>query len=104
MANYRETTVDGARWQRCRCVTLDNPLGGAPAAYFQEEEVVTITEGQTFRRDVSSVSTTFDPEAAIALLDVTTGEPTGLTMTHAGLYQALFSAYRAAAAVRDAAE
>lgn len=101
MADYKEQSITGNKWQRCRAVTITNPHGGQPMAYFQEEEVATYG-ANVLQRDVSSCQATFDPGAEIALLDVTTLLPTGQTTTHGALYQILFSLYMATAQARDA--
>ena len=113
--NYKETTVNGSSWVRCRAVTINNPLPGntlsdmpqpdgatGPVVYFQEEKVVSL-DGSNIHMDAGSCHKPFDPAATIPLLDPTTGEPTGTTVTHAELYAILFSLYMQTALERDAA-
>lgn len=101
MADYKEQSISGNQWQRCRAVTITNPHGGQPMAYFQEEALV-VLGADTIQRDVGSCQAAFNPAAEIPLLDPTTLLPTGATTTHAALYQILFSLYMQAATERDA--
>ncbi len=45
----------------------------------------------------------FDPAKQVAIIDPSTGAPTGATMTFADIYVAVYSAYLAEAQARDAA-
>lgn len=100
MADYRETTVAGIAWQRCKSVRIDNPRDGAKTAYFEEERVIAFgNESQA--RDVGQVSREFSPTATIPLLNPETLEPTGATVTHQDLYVILFSLYIQVATDRD---
>ena len=111
--NYKETTLSGISWTRCRAVTIVNPLAGTgeidrktniqdgPVAYFQEETVLSV-DGKEIRADAGSCSQKFDPTAMIQLRDPVSGELTGATMTHAELYTILYSLYLQTATERDA--
>jgi hypothetical protein len=102
MADYKEQSISGNKWQRCRAVTINNPYQGGPRAFFQEEEVVSFA-GSTVNRDVGSCDAVFDPVAGtIAMVDPTTNLPTGTTVTHAELYAILYSLYLQTATLRDA--
>lgn len=57
--NYKETTITGSVWTRCRAVTITNPRAGmvgyddkpdVPTAHFQEERIVSL-EGADMRSD-----------------------------------------------------
>lgn len=101
--NYKQTTLSGTSWTRCRCVTINNPLtGDAPIAYFQEEKVMSIDGAQT-TVDAGSCRKAFYPAATISMLNPETGEATGATVTHAELYAILFSLYMQTAVERDGA-
>lgn len=103
MANYKESTVTGSKWQRCRAVTIVNEYQQMPSAYFQEEEVVSIGT-EVVKRDNMACVAAFDPVAGvIPLINPETGEPTGTSFSHADLYVVLHSLYLQAAAARDAA-
>lgn len=110
--NYKETTLSGTSWMRCRCVTITNPLAGSefdhnnnplgPVAYFQEQKVISM-DGTQSMIDAGSCLKAFDPVAAIPMRDPTTGDLTGSTVTHADLYAILFSLYMQTALERDGA-
>jgi hypothetical protein len=112
--NYKETTLAGTSWTRCRCVTITNPLPGhghiqaitgieeGPTAFFQEEKVVSDGSVQT-SSDAGSCRKAFDAWAAIPMLNPSTSEPTGASVTHAELYAILYSLYMQTATERDAA-
>lgn len=101
MANYKETPVSGTKWQRCRQVVIDNPIGGAPYVTFNEEQVVNLGD-ESFIRNVQGMKVDFVQDEVINLLDPVTGAPTGETMTQGKLYQAFYSLYIAKALARDA--
>jgi hypothetical protein len=108
--NYKETTLSGTSWTRCRCVTITNPLADTefdknnnplgPVAYFQEQKVISIDGAQT-TVDAGSCRKAFDPAATIPMLDPATGETTGSSVTHGELYAILFSLYMQTAVERD---
>ena len=112
MANYKETTLTGTTWMRCRAVTITNPLPGTeeldgrtqqpvgPTAYFQEEKVITM-DGADMRSDAGSCCKAFATDGVIALRDPGTGELTGETTSHGALYTILFSLYMQTALERD---
>ena len=112
--NYKETTLSGTSWTRCRTVVITNPLAGTgpidpstnapfgPTANFHEEKVISI-DGKQTTVDAGSCRKAFDPAATIPLLNPETGEPTGATVTHAELYAILFSLYMQTAVERDGA-
>ena len=113
MANYNESNVSGTLWQRCRTVTITNPLAGTetdphtgeaagPIAYFQEQEVVSLPGGRLIIKDIGGCKKAFSAQAQIALRDPATGELTGETYSHAALYAVLYSLYMQTALERDA--
>lgn len=102
MPNYNESTVSGTSWQRCHTVTVRNPLGGTPKIEFAEERVIAL-EGEDMRTWVAGCEKNFSPSETFPLLDTQTNQPTGQTMSHADLYQALHSLYMQTARERDTA-
>jgi hypothetical protein len=92
---------------RCRCVTITNPLlnvagqAAGPVAYFQEEKVISMDNTQT-TVDSGACQKAFDIASVIPILNPTTGEPTGTSVTHAELYTILYSLYMQTAKERDA--
>lgn len=111
MANYRETSLAGVSWIRCRNITITNPLASTkepgsdklaiPTAYFQEEKVISI-DGIRNTLDVGSCFKQFNPASTIPIINPDTGMPTGNTATHAELYVILYSLYLQTAQERDA--
>lgn len=112
MANYKETSLSGVSWVRCRNITITNPIAGTmevslvstpavPTAYFQEEKVVYI-DGAQSTIDVGSCIKQFIPTDIIIIKDPETGVATGAVMTHAELYTVLYSLYIQTALERDA--
>ena len=100
--NYREQTSTGIEWRRCNQVHIYNPLDGEKTCRFDEEDVVSVSDRTVIAQD-GYITTKFDPAVDFQLLDPDTGEPTGQSMTHGALYQALYSLYMQTALARDAA-
>lgn len=100
MPNYKESDVSGVAWQRCHTVTIQNALELQKSIDFQEEQVIDIG-GKIYHEWVAGCSKQFDPEASFPILDVQSGADTGQTMSHAQLYQALYSLYMQTAKERD---
>lgn len=103
MANYNETSVAGNIWTRCSSVHIVNNYGATPQIIFGEQQLIELdnlppiaTSGGT------NCSALFDPAASIAILDTTTGNPTGQAVTQQELYNILYSLYIATAKARDA--
>lgn len=102
MPNYHESTVTGTSWQRCHTVTIRNPLDGAKKIEFAEERVIAL-DGEDMRTWVVGCERLFVPGEQFKILNPETNQPTGQVMTHAQLYQALYSLYMQTALERDAA-
>lgn len=102
MPDYKQTTLTGTEWQRCHTVTIDNPLDGAPAIFFGEESVASVGS-RIIKQNVPGCRKPFSAAESFPLLDPSTNEPTGQTMTHGELYVALYSLYMQTAIERDAA-
>lgn len=102
--NYKELSQTATQWQRCKAVTIVNPLEDAQpkTAYFSEETIVELPGQSPLKQDVGSCFKEFSPNAEIQVLDLSTGLPNGETITHAKLYQILYSLYIATATERDA--
>lgn len=102
-ANYNESAVSGTTWTRCCRVTCENPLGGMPRVVMSEEDVIVVGTDTLTRLRMHPLAVTFDPAGSIPLLNPTTGEAVGSSMSHEVLFAALYSLYMQAAAARDAA-
>lgn len=90
----------GDSYTRCKSILIENPYGIDPSIHFIEQEA-TLTESGADTSDTGRIVVGYHPEKVIYLIDPTTGSPTGETMTHGQVYQAIFSAYLAEAANRD---
>lgn len=106
--NYKEESISGSKWTRCRVVTCINPLDPNEEhprkVWFQEENVMSVGGGEILSLgDVGAVSATFEDAGTFPLLNPLTGEELGSSMTHSELYVALYSLYIQAAKARDSA-
>lgn len=64
MADYKETTVTGSKWQRAVRVVIDNPYNCLPSILFVEEELIN-TGDMIIPRLCSNLSAVFDPKNEI---------------------------------------
>jgi len=103
MANYKETNVNSAQWQRCKSITIRNEYMETPIIYMQEE-VITVANDTVISKLVPLIDFVFNPADVVELLNPTTGESLGQTMTFEQIYVALWSLYMSKAAARDEAE
>lgn len=103
MADYKETTVNGTQWQRCRTVIIDNSYGRQPVITFQEEKLTNVN-GELFQQGAGGLNVPFDPSKVITLLDPATGQPTGQTITFGEMYVGMWSLYMQEAFARDEAQ
>lgn len=103
MSNYQETNVSGTEYRRSRLVQIVNERNKTPHITFVEE-LVTIIGSNTLSRDVASLSDVYDPNGTIELLDPETGLSTNQLISHALIYQALYSLYMKLATDRDTME
>lgn len=102
MANYAEQTRAVTTWLRVRRVQILNPYGGVAEVRLEEERATQINgEPPTFA-PTEVLKRDFDPVRVIQIIDPTTGQDTGQTMTEGQVYAALYSAYLQMAQVRDA--
>lgn len=102
MPDYKETSVNGTQWQRCRTVIIDNSYQRQPNIMFQEERLTNVN-GELFQQGAGGLNVPFDPAQVITLLDPATGLPTGDTMTFGEMYIAMWSLYMSEAVARDEA-
>jgi len=100
MANYNEIDVTGTEYQRCFSAVINNVLGQTPEIIFKEEKVLNLNSGKMLM-GCGYCSLSYSADATFPILDLTTDNPTGQTMTHAQLYQALYSLYVQTANARD---
>lgn len=103
MANYKETAGSATTWTRANRVMILNPLEDIPKQIsFFEETVVKIGD-TVVRSDSGYAAAYYVPDKQVELLDPQSGEPTGKTISHAEIYQAIYSMYITAAKARDLA-
>lgn len=101
MANYKQTSVTGDSWQRCRFIQISNALASVPQIQFTEETVLKLEGFGTVNKDSGHFVVEFNPGSTIGMVDVHTGELTGETVTHQRLYEILHSLYIQEAHKRD---
>lgn len=101
MSDYKESDVTGVVWQRCHTVQLSNQLGQDKTVFFQEEKVYNL-DGDDMRKYVEGCGKTFNATDSFPILNTEDGTETGEVMTHAQLYQAIYSLYMQTAKERDA--
>lgn len=100
MSNYKESDVTGVVWQRCHTVQISNQLNQDKTIFFQEEKVYNL-EGDDMQKYVDGCGKQFSSTEIFPLLNVNDGTETGSAMTHAQLYQAIYSLYIQTAKERD---
>jgi hypothetical protein len=100
VANYRQATIEGTTWTRAFKVVVNHPVQGGSSIEFHEEQAIQML-GNTTTTPSEVLTAAFDPEAEIEVLDPSTGEPTGMTISEAYVYAALYSKYIAMAKTRD---
>ena len=102
MANYKQEQIAGESYVRANAVLLENPKNGAPRIVFTEERWYDLGNGIAAAAPVGQLAVPFEPSARIDILDPDTGAATGITMTQAQVYAAIYSVYIASAIARDA--
>lgn len=107
MANYQESTVNGAKWLRAKQVVVENEYGQMPSIAFTEEEVMQIA-GETSVIKLTTPSNPrpplvemfSNPDEVMQLLDPDTDAVVGAAK-YSEIRQMLYSLYRHVAAKRD---
>lgn len=102
MPDYKETTVAGASFSRCRLIEIRNPYQQTPATTFTEERITTLADRILRDQPDAPIVVQYNPIEQIKLYDPVTLEPTGSTVTMQDFYLMLFSAYLHFAKQRDA--
>lgn len=104
MADYKGVTQTVQKWQRCYRIVAERPRAGTMRMEFLEEAVRATDGKEDEAVVVSGCSLDFKPAEVIELRNPNTGNLLNKTMTQAELYVLLYSAYRHAADLRDAAQ
>ena len=79
---------------------IHNQKGVQPHVAFIEERVTQLADS-TIAQDNATLTTPYNPDSVIELLDPATMQPLGATMTHAQIMVGLYSLYMALAKQRD---
>lgn len=102
MIEYKQSALAGTKWQRCNRVNIVNDYNSTPYIIFGEEELINLGDSYFSNQPkYNQCIHNFNPLSNIILRDPTTGNLTGSTMTHAELYQAMYSLYIETATRRD---
>lgn len=101
--NYRETTVAGSEYVRCRAIVISNHSGKTPRVEFVEERI-TVLGDRSMSEPGVTLSVDFDPAAVINVLNPLDNTQTGQSVTYADVYAVLYSAWMQEAKLRDAAQ
>lgn len=88
--------VAGESFIRCSQVIIDNRLGAAPTVTFHRERIVGLEGADPIRQPLSPLPLPFDPMASVPVLNPSTGEPTGATITQGEMYALVYSVFVAA--------
>lgn len=101
--DYQPATVVGDEWTRTYQIVIDNRLGAVPAVTFFEERALLVPDSPPRHWATGHCVLPYDEAIALPILDPATGDATGASITLAAFYGLVYSAYRYAAAQRDAA-
>lgn len=101
MADYKESSLSGTKYQRACRIMIENPLGKIPRATFVEEEVTIEPDGVTHKL-AGSLSMAFDPNELVTMIDPLTNEPTEIQYPVSLAQWIIYSLYWKKTAERDA--
>jgi hypothetical protein len=105
MSNYNESEVTGVKWTRSSGGQFSNPYQGVPSISFQEEELITFSDGSVIKQPSNSpythLSTSMtDQSREFDLLNPMTGEVIGVSKFQ-DVFVILHSLYMSLAKDRD---
>lgn len=104
MAKYREETISGTSYVRPRRIVIEDLPGKSIEALFVEERVYALLNGRRVEEIAGNCTVTIDGTTEIPIYNPNTGEVVASnTMTLNQIWRGLYSLYRHAAALRDAA-
>ena len=101
MADYKQTTIAGQRWNRFPRIVIENPRSAAPTVLCVEQEVIALEAGE-FVRDIGNLNFPFDPSAQFPIINPLTNEPVGAMASGGDVYALVYSYVMNEAAKRDA--
>lgn len=102
MADYKQTTINGQKWNRFSRVVVNNPRAVAPSVTCVEEEVIQF-DGQETIRQVGNLDFPFNPAETFDILNPDTNLPTGQKGSGAMAYALIYGYVMHETAKRDAA-
>ena len=101
--NYMQSKVAGKKWRRSLHGEFSNPFAGGAWIRYDWEDRIVLEDGTTIGTPAGSTIRHFDnPAAELAICNPETGEPTGQSITHGGLYAILWSLAMESARLQDA--
>jgi hypothetical protein len=92
MANYLEQNVVGTAYFRANAIHIQNDFGAAPVVTISEEKIVSV-DGEALSKPTYTFTEQFAPDEVVDIIDPTTGEATGATMTVGELHTLIHSYY-----------
>ena len=101
LSNYKETTISGESYQRCRLIEIDNQYNQVPNIIFSEERINILGEHVITDVPNAPIVVQFNPDEVINIYNPETLLPVGSTITMGEMYVFLFSAYLHYAHARD---
>lgn len=101
MSDYKESNISGKQWQRCNRIVINNDYQQQPGIQMFEETITNIGVQQIQQPAGGGLYVPFKIDGVIELRDTTTGELTGVSISHADLHQILWSMYMNEAVKRD---
>ncbi len=101
MPNYKESTIQGTQYTRCRAVEVLNNYGKVPQVNFQEEQI-SLFGDEVIRKGLGSINIPYNGSKTITLVNPVDNTPLGKTVTYEEMYVMLYSAYIQEALARDA--
>lgn len=104
MADYKEGSVAGTKWNRASRIIITNELGVNPSILFVEQEVIALPDGTNIVRDIGNLNGEFNANLSFPLYNPATGDLDTGSATMQQAYELIYSYFRYVAAERDARE
>lgn len=100
MSDYKESDIQGKKWNRCYSISIVNTYGQPPFVSVYEESRIKFGD-QSIGNPTEYFNIAYNPAEVIELYDPATGEKTGTSITQSDLYNMLYSVYMNEAVKRD---
>ena len=101
MPNYKQTAVSGEKYNRANIVRFNNYQNTIPSVDINEEEVITLADNTSIKRELGVLHEDFDATKTFQLVDPATSELGDETMTHLELFTTLHRMYLTLGDLRD---